>query len=455
MFRVVYNTQHSTVYYFLFSFLFLSFLFSPLADQKPFFSLFPLPPSSSLSPIFILFQPFITSSSFSSHCICPSSTKKKQKKHWRSPTITTTTTSFFFSVLQTTFGQGATVPQAKKYATRSATTGTKRSALGVISGNVLQGGRPSGKMAQKAKMNELVDDDQTMMSISGESFGKVAPSACPAGVVDIDADRSDAQTCGTYAQDIHKYMLAMEVKWQANPGYMSGHTGKITPKMRGVLIDWLVEVHYRFDLLQETMFLTTILIDRYLSKASVEKKKLQLVGVTAMLIASKYEEMWPPEVNDFVYMTDNAYTKEEIIAMEGQMLNTLQYALGNPLPTQFVQRYVTASGANTDTQRVAGYIMELSITSYDMVSYKQSTLAASALVLAGQITGQSMFGASLQYYSGYSLDQLTPCMKALQGQLKASVASDATLKAIRKKHSKTKFHSTSQRDDVVRYIAGL
>ena len=80
MFRVVYNTQHSTVYYFLFSFLFLSFLFSPLADQKPFFSLFPLPPSSSLSPIFILFQPFITSSSFSSHCICPSSTKKKQKK---------------------------------------------------------------------------------------------------------------------------------------------------------------------------------------------------------------------------------------------------------------------------------------------------------------------------------------------------------------------------------------
>ena len=97
MFRVVHNTHNIPLYIiFLFSFLFLSFLFSPLADQKPFFSLFSLLPPSSLSPIFILFQPFITSSSFSSHCICPSSTKKKSKKTLRSPTITTTTTFFFF-----------------------------------------------------------------------------------------------------------------------------------------------------------------------------------------------------------------------------------------------------------------------------------------------------------------------------------------------------------------------
>lgn len=353
----------------------------------------------------------------------------------------------------TTFGQGA-VPAAKKYATRSSTTGVKRTALGVLNGNgIQQAGLGGFKKAQKPKV--AADDDMTMMSISLDMQAEAKSSSIPAGVPDIDADRSDAQTCGTYAPDIHKYMLGLEAKWQPNPGYMAQHTGKITQKMRGVLIDWLVEVHYRFDLLQETMFLTTILIDRYLSKASVEKKKLQLVGVTAMLIASKYEEMWPPEVNDFVYMTDNAYTKEEIIRMEGAMLSTLEYALGNPLPTQFIQRYTKATGANTDTVRVAGYIMELSITSYDMVSYKQSTLAASALVLAGQITGQSCYSDSLQHYSTYSFDQLTPCMKALQGQLKASVEPDATLKAIRKKHSKTKFHSTSQRDDVVKYIAAL
>jgi transcription initiation factor TFIIIB Brf1 subunit/transcription initiation factor TFIIB len=214
-------------------------------------------------------------------------------------------------------------------------------------------------------------------------------------------------------------------------------------------------VHYRFDLLQETMFLTTLLIDRYLSVQTVEKKQLQLVGVTAMLIASKYEEMWPPEVNDFVYMTDNAYTKAEIIKMEMTMLRDLEYNLGNPLPTQFVQRYTTATGANTDTTQVAGYIMELSITSYEMVAYKQSTLAASALVLAGQITGQSCWGEALQHYSGYSLDQLKPCMQALQLQLKQSVSDGATLKAIRKKHSKTKFHATSAREDVNKYIASL
>lgn len=65
------------------------------------------------------------------------------------------------------------------------------------------------------------------------------------------------------------------------------------------------------------------LIDRFLSTTSVNRNKLQLVGVTAMLIASKYEEIYPPIVSDFVYITDNAYTKEEILAMEEHMLMAL------------------------------------------------------------------------------------------------------------------------------------
>ena len=97
----------------------------------------------------------------------------------------------------------------------------------------------------------------------------------------------------------------------------------INDKMRAILIDWLVEVHLKFKLMPETLFLTHNLIDRFLSKKAVTRKNLQLVGVTAMLLASKYEEIWAPEVRDFVYISDKAYTREQILDMEKQMLNTV------------------------------------------------------------------------------------------------------------------------------------
>jgi cyclin B len=79
--------------------------------------------------------------------------------------------------------------------------------------------------------------------------------------------------------------------------------------MRAILVDWIIEVHLKFKLLPETLFITVSLIDRFLERVQIKRHNLQLVGVTAMLIASKYEEIYAPEVNDFVYITDNAYTK--------------------------------------------------------------------------------------------------------------------------------------------------
>lgn len=86
--------------------------------------------------------------------------------------------------------------------------------------------------------------------------------------------------------------------------------------MRAILVDWIIEVHLKFKLMPETLFITVSLIDRFLERVQIKRHNLQLVGVTAMLIASKYEEIYAPEVNDFVYITDNAYTKQQIFEME-------------------------------------------------------------------------------------------------------------------------------------------
>ena len=94
--------------------------------------------------------------------------------------------------------------------------------------------------------------------------------------------------------------------------------------MRAVLINWIVNVHLKYQLAQETLFLTVNLIDGYLEKESVEKSRLQLLGITALWIAAKYEEVYQvPKMSNLVYITDSVYTKEDILDMEHKILTTL------------------------------------------------------------------------------------------------------------------------------------
>ena len=86
----------------------------------------------------------------------------------------------------------------------------------------------------------------------------------------------------------------------------------ITTNMRCVLVDWLVEVVDEFSLQPRTLYLAVSLIDRFLSHMSVLRGKLQLVGTTAMYIAAKIEEIYPPEIRDFAYITDNTYTLQQV-----------------------------------------------------------------------------------------------------------------------------------------------
>lgn len=93
-------------------------------------------------------------------------------------------------------------------------------------------------------------------------------------------------------------------------GFYMKRQNDINENVRAILIDWLISVHAKFKLLPETLYLTVNLIDRYLSHFKVQKNQVQLVGVAALLIATKYEEIYPPTVKDFIYLTDDTYTRE-------------------------------------------------------------------------------------------------------------------------------------------------
>jgi hypothetical protein len=131
--------------------------------------------------------------------------------------------------------------------------------------------------------------------------------------------------------------------------------------MRSILVDWLVDVHLKFKLLAETLFLTVNIIDRFLSQKQCTRQRLQLVGVAAMLISTKYEEIYPPTVKDFVYITDNAYTKEEVLEMECDILQVLDFDLQQTSQYRFLERYAKVMKCDSVAFFLAQYLLEIAL----------------------------------------------------------------------------------------------
>lgn len=133
-------------------------------------------------------------------------------------------------------------------------------------------------------------------------------------------------------------MLAPQKQRRANPLYLEQVQTDVNAKMRAILVDWLVEVAEEYKLCADTLYLTVNYIDRFLSLHVVQRSHLQLVGVACMWLASKYEEIYPPNVSDFCYITDNTYSKEQMVTMEETILKKLGYELTVPTAKTFLRR---------------------------------------------------------------------------------------------------------------------
>lgn len=266
-----------------------------------------------------------------------------------------------------------------------------------------------------------------------------------ANVFDIDADDEDnPQLVSEYVNDIYAYLRELEKSYNVKHNYLHGQ--EITGKMRAILIDWLCQVHHRFRLLQETLYMTVSIIDRFLQIRPVSRSKLQLVGVTSMLIASKYEEMYAPEVSDFVYITDNAYTRTDIRQMETLILKTLDFRLGKPLCLHFLRRNSKAGQVDGNTHTLAKYLMELTVIEYDMVHYNPSLIAAAALCLSIKLLSNGDWTDTLSYYSTYTLEDLSDTMKKIAKLVIKAETSKLT--AVRTKYQSSKFYKISSIPDL-------
>ncbi|KAL5260301.1 hypothetical protein ACHWQZ_G010431 [Mnemiopsis leidyi] len=268
-------------------------------------------------------------------------------------------------------------------------------------------------------------------------------------VEDIDAeDRENPLLCSEYINDIYAYMKVMEKQYAVDADYIKKKTD-ITERMRGILVDWLIQVHLKFKLLQETLYLTVAILDRYLSVTDIKRDKLQLTGVTCMLIASKFEEIYAPEVNDFVYITDNAYTFQNILDMEIEILNTLEFDLNHPLPLHFLRRNSKAGNADGKVHTLGKYLTEISLTHISMLRFKPSELAAGAFLVAQHVLmPDKKWSSTLTHYTGYTRDMaLLPAKAICELVVRAEKSKH---QAVRNKYSSSKFMSVSGLDELER-----
>ncbi|KAI4816529.1 hypothetical protein KUCAC02_008853, partial [Chaenocephalus aceratus] len=256
-------------------------------------------------------------------------------------------------------------------------------------------------------------------------------------VRDVDADDyENPMLCSEYVKEIYKYLRQLEVEQNVRATYLQGH--EVTGNMRAILVDWLVQVSLKFRLLQETMYLTVGIIDRFLQDNPVPKKQLQLVGVTAMFLASKYEEMYPPEISDFAYVTDKAYTTAEIRDMEMAILRVLKFQLGRPLPLQFLRRASKVYEVTAEQHTLAKYLLELTMVDYEMVHMPPSIVASASLALSLKVLDAGEWDMTLQHYMDYTAESLIPVMAHIaKNVLKVN---DGTTKhmAIKGKYSTSK-----------------
>jgi G2/mitotic-specific cyclin 2 len=166
-----------------------------------------------------------------------------------------------------------------------------------------------------------------------------------------------------------------------NPNYMKKQEN-LEWRMRGILVDWLIEVHAKFRLLPETLFLCVNLVDRFLSCKAVGMEKLQLVGVTALFVASKYEEVIGPSLDNFIYVADGGYTDEEILKAERYLLNIIKFDLSYPNPMNFLRRISKADDYDIHTRTIAKYLIEISLVDDRFLKYTPSIIAAGGMYLS-------------------------------------------------------------------------
>ncbi|KAI0659364.1 cyclin-like protein [Cubamyces menziesii] len=266
--------------------------------------------------------------------------------------------------------------------------------------------RTSSDMPEVAALHDAEVEEAVIPKEDAEVDGEVDPNGDLWDDLDAE-DADDPLMVSEYVVEIFEYLKEVEQTTMPNPNYMVNQKD-LAWKMRGILTDWLIQVHSRFRLLPETLFLCVNIIDRFLSARVVSLAKLQLVGITCMFIAAKVEEIVAPSASNFLYCADSSYTEAEILQAERYVLKTIDWNLSYPNPIHFLRRISKADDYNVQVRTIGKYLLEIQCLEWRLIAAPPSLLAAASIWLARLILGFSDWTPNLAHYSSYRERDIIP-----------------------------------------------
>lgn len=257
--------------------------------------------------------------------------------------------------------------------------------------------------------------------------------------VDLDTDR-DPNEVPEYAFTSFEYFRAREQMQPIVP-YMENQS-EVNDKMRQVLVDWLVEMQESFQLTHETLYLSVAITDLYMSKKDVKREDMQLLGATAILLASKFYERYPPYLDDLVFVCDEAYSREQFLQQEIELVQVVDYDINLPVSYLFLRRFAKVVRFTMPQLTLARYVLELSLMEYQFVGFSASKLAASALLWSLLHFGENDWNTSLQFHTSYSREDLMASVRQLNEAV--AKAPRRKLKTIFDKYSHENFFKVTE-----------
>jgi cyclin-A len=248
-----------------------------------------------------------------------------------------------------------------------------------------------------------------------------------------------------YAADVMEHFKELEQAHPVAPDYLERAQEEVDEGKRAILVDWLVEVVEEYRLMPETLFMAVQYVDRYLSAVPVSRAELQLVGIAAMVLAGKMEEIWMPSLDDFINISDNTYSREAIIDMEARIAVRLGFRLKAATAKTFMHRFLRAAGAARGDNQTAlvKYLAEITLPETRFLAFRPSVVCAAAVLVARRIERiEPEWSPTLRAVTGYDLPDLEPC--ALQINVAHRETPFLVIRAIFDKYSHSPYNHVAR-----------
>ena len=262
-------------------------------------------------------------------------------------------------------------------------------------------------------------------------------------------EEKDVAMVTEYTNDIFAHLYERELKMTPKCNYLMEKESKyyLRPGLRAILVDGLVEVHEKFRCVQETLLLALNIMDRFLSTNKVTVSKLQLLAVTSLFIAAKFEEINLPKLSNYAYITDGAASTEDIKSAELFMLRSLNFDLAWPNPLNFLRRISKADYYDPKTRLIAKYLLEYAYCCPKFVHLKASYVSAMAMYVARKIATPSnndksaAWNATFIHYSGnIDADHDRRFQRNCEALIEDIAYPSTKLEALNRKYSDTRYH---------------